>query len=100
MTFRNDEDLKNFQLFVIQDEIAETMECLNFSLDAVDEHVNINQRSSAITICIEDDDSELYMYMYMYMYSTDQMQGIRQIRLPSRVTNVFAFSCKRVCLLV
>ena len=34
------------------------------------------------------------MYIYMYMYSTDQMQGIRQIRLPSCV-NAFVSLYKK-----
>ena len=57
-TTQNDENLTAFQLFMIQDEMAEPMECLNFSLTAVDDHVNTTERSSTIAICIEDDDSE------------------------------------------
>ena len=45
-----------FSVWSLQDEITEGTECLYFTLESVDEFVDVPYSNETVTVCIEDDD--------------------------------------------
>ena len=58
VTFQPNEAYQTFSVWSIQDEITEGIECMYFSVEAIDEFVNITEENRTVTVCIEDDDSK------------------------------------------
>ena len=56
LTFLPNETSKAFSVWSLQDEITEGIECLYFTLEPVDEFVNVPYDNETVTVCIEDDD--------------------------------------------
>ena len=52
-----------FSVWSLQDEITEGIECLYFTLEPVDEFVNVPYDNETVTVCIEDDDRK-FNYLY------------------------------------
>ena len=49
----------SFSVWSLQDEITEGIEYVYFSLEAVDEFVEVPYDNKTVTVCIEDDDRKL-----------------------------------------
>ena len=72
LTFLPNVDLITFSLRSLQDEITEGIECLYFTLEPVDEFVDVPYGNETVTICIVDDDRK---FNYMYQYTIDSGVG-------------------------
>ena len=56
LTFLPNVASRTFFVLSLQDKITEGIECLYFSLEPVDEFVDVPYDNETITVCIEDDD--------------------------------------------
>ena len=57
----------SFSVWSLQDEITEGSECLYFTLEPVNEFVDVPYGNETVTVCIEDDDRE-YNYSMLNLY--------------------------------
>ena len=56
LTFLPNVTSVTFSMLSLQDEITEGIECLYFTLEPVDEFVDVPYGNETVTVCIEDDD--------------------------------------------
>ena len=56
LTFLPNVTAITFSVWSLQDEITEGIECLYFTLEPVDEFVDVPYGNETVTVCIEDDD--------------------------------------------
>ena len=59
----------SFSVWSLQDEITEGIECLYFTLEPVDEFVDVPYGNETVTVCIEDDDRKYNYGMLNFTYS-------------------------------
>ena len=70
----------SFSVWSLQDDITEGIECLYFTLEPVDEFVDVPYGNETVTVCIEDDDRK-YNYgtcmlsLKFYLSSSEVQMG-------------------------
>ena len=69
ITFLPNETSNVFSVWSLQDEITEGIECLYFTLEPVDEFVDVPYGNETVTVCIEDDDRKYNYGMLNFTYS-------------------------------